>query len=126
MTNSQPSREFKAPGIPEGIRRALASVFQWGGWLGCTGIYFWATNTYNPNEGKFAPQWVGFTFIFLIGVAIAGTTARSRMRNTDTIISALQAGMRVSENRWRQLMERESNQIDGKTLEVQHKESDLQ
>ena len=83
--------------IPENVRRVLASILQWGGWLGCLALFFWATNTYNPNKGHFAPQWVGFAFIFSLGVAIAGTTARSRMRITDTIVSAFKVGMSTAE-----------------------------
>lgn len=78
--------------IPEIVRRPLAFAFQWGGWLGCLGLGFWATITYDPNKGQFAPPWVGYLFIGLIGIAMAGTTARSRMRLTDAIIHAFQAG----------------------------------
>jgi hypothetical protein len=78
--------------IPESVRRPLASIFQWGGWLGSLAICIWATVEYNPAKGQFAPQWVGFLFIALIGVAMAGTTARSRMRLTDAIVHAFRAG----------------------------------
>jgi hypothetical protein len=78
--------------IPERVRRPLALVFQWGGWLGCLGVGIWATDNYDPHKGQFAPQWVGFLFIALIGIAMAGTTARSRMRLTDAIVHAFQAG----------------------------------
>jgi hypothetical protein len=87
------TRRWRKDPIPEGLRRALASVIQWGGWLGTLGLFLWATFKYDPTEGRFAPQWVGFAFIFLIGLAIAGTTARSRMRLTDAIIHAFRTGM---------------------------------
>lgn len=76
----------------EPLRRIVAAVFQWGGWITCIGVFVYATSQFDPNHGNFAPQWVSFTFIFSIGVAIAGTLVRSRMRLTQTILSAFRAG----------------------------------
>jgi hypothetical protein len=86
---------------PERARRALATVIQWGGWLYSLSIFIWATIEYDPSKMNFAPQWVGLSFILGIGFAIAGTTARSRMRLSDTIVTALQTGIeaqRVAHN----------------------------
>lgn len=76
----------------ESVRRVGASVLQWGGWGGAVALLIWATVNYNPSTGHFAPQWVSLTFILLIGFAIAGTTARARMRLSDTIIAAMKMG----------------------------------
>lgn len=76
----------------ETARRAAASFFQWAGWGYAFGIFLYATLNYNPNQGDFAPQWVGFTFIGSLCIGIAGTLVRSRMRLTDTIVSAFTAG----------------------------------
>lgn len=84
---------------PERVRRALAFAFMWAGWLGALTIFAYATATYDPNHGNFAPQWVGFSFIFCIGVAIAGSTARARMRLADSIVAAFRAGFEASDNR---------------------------
>lgn len=77
----------------ERYRRLVALVLQWGGWLYAIFILVWATTQYDPAEGRFAPQWVGLSFILSIGIAIAGTTARSRMRLSDTIVDAFRTGM---------------------------------
>lgn len=82
--------------MPESARRATASVLQWGSWMGAVFLLIWAPLTYNPSKGHFAPQWVSLTFILLIGIAIAATTARSRMRLSDTIVSAMQVGFDAS------------------------------
>lgn len=77
----------------ENLRRVMASLLMWGGWIGASLIFAWATLQYDPNAGQFAPQWVGFTFIGLLCVAIAGTLVRSRMRLQDTIIHAFTIGI---------------------------------
>lgn len=97
--------------VPEPIRRLSASVFQWGGWMGALGVFVFASVSYDPAHGKFAPQWVGLTFIGLMGLAIAGSVARSRMRLSDTIVDALRAGM-LSE-RAREKREREARDAEG-------------
>lgn len=76
----------------ESFRRAGALFFQWAGWGYAFGVFFFATFNYDPNHGDFAPQWVGFTFIGSLCVGIAGTLVRSRMRLTDTIVTAFTAG----------------------------------
>lgn len=76
----------------ESIRRAAASFFQWGGWGYAFGIFLFATLNYDPATGHFAPQWVSFTFIGSLCIGVAGTLVRSRMRLTDTIVGAFQAG----------------------------------
>jgi hypothetical protein len=77
----------------EALRRVAASVIMWGGWGGCIGLGTWAIVEFDPNHGDFAPQWVGLGFILLMGVAIAGTLARSRMRLTHAILTAFRAGV---------------------------------
>jgi hypothetical protein len=76
----------------EPARRVMASVCQWGGWLSTVGFGLYAVVEFDPNHGHFAPQWVTFVWIFSMGVAIAGTLVRSRMRLTKTILSAFSAG----------------------------------
>lgn len=76
----------------EPTRRLVAVLLQWGGWLSTIGFGLYTVVAYDPNHGNFAPQWVTFVWIFSMGVAIAGTLVRSRMRLTSTILSAFKAG----------------------------------
>ena len=82
--------------IPEGWRRFIASALMYGGWLICFGVFLYATLSFDPSKGEFAPQWVSFTFIAAIGVSIAAGAARGRMRLSDTIVSAFRAGMNAA------------------------------
>lgn len=82
--------------IPERARRATAALAQWLGWGGAIGLYVWSITTYNPSEGRFAPQWVGSTFIGCLFVGIVGTMIRSRHRLSDTILAAFKAGVAAS------------------------------
>lgn len=75
------------------LRVAVAYAAMWGGWLGSAALGLWSILEYDPNHGHFAPQWVGLVFIFLIGVAIAGSAASSRYKMADTIVGAFKAGL---------------------------------
>ncbi|MEV6496924.1 hypothetical protein [Streptomyces prunicolor] len=66
----------------------------------------WALPAGQSVASHFAPQWVSFSFIFLLGVAIASTTAGLRMRITDTIVSAFRAGMDAAEEQRAAMAER--------------------
>ena len=90
----------------EPIRRGTAVFLQWGGWLCTIGVFIYATLEFDPNHGDFAPQWVPFAFILSMGIAIAGTLVRSRMRLTDTIIKAFRAGAKSERERARDENER--------------------
>jgi hypothetical protein len=87
--------------VTEKVRRFGAALAMWGGWLGALGFFTYGTLSFDPNHMHFAPQWVSFAFIGLIGVAIAGSTARSRMRLSDTIVKTFEAGFKASEDRKR-------------------------
>lgn len=76
----------------EPIRRMSAATLQWAGWLTCVGLGTWSIVAFDPNHGHFAPQWLGLTFIFALGVAIAASVVRSRMRMTKAILGAFKAG----------------------------------
>lgn len=93
--------------VTEKGRRLIASSLQWLSWWGALGLGFWAVQHYDPSEGKFAPQWVGLGYIFLVGVAIAATNARSRMKLSDTISQAFAAGMEAHG----QLIEKRTDKI---------------
>lgn len=82
--------------LTESFRRTGAAVLQWGGWGTGLGIWLYAIINYNPAGGRFAPQWVGLSFIVALFVGVAGTLVRSRMRLADTILGAFQAGMAVA------------------------------
>lgn len=84
----------------EKLRRALAVVGMWGGWLGSAGLGLWSVIDYDPNHGDFAPDWVGLLFIFLIGVAIAASSARARHKLSDTIIEAFRIGLSNGRDIW--------------------------
>jgi energy-converting hydrogenase Eha subunit B len=79
--------------IPEGTRRILASVAQWGGWLGSFGVFAWATLTIDPGTAPRVKLLTVLVVIILVGVAVAGTTVRSRMRLSETIVHAFKVGM---------------------------------
>lgn len=79
--------------------RAVALVSMWGGWLGSAALGLWSILEYDPNHGHFAPQWVGLAFIFLIGVAIAGTSSAARFRMAETIVGAFKAGLGAQDKR---------------------------
>lgn len=83
--------------VDEATRRRIASLFQWFGWWGSLSLGLWAVHHFDPSEGHFAPQWVGLGYIFLVGVAIAASNARSRMKLSDTISQAFSAGMDAHE-----------------------------
>lgn len=78
--------------MSEGARRCVACGAMWLGWLGGLGMFIHAVFSYDPSEGRFAPQWVSFSFFLLLFIAVAGTLVRSRMRLSDTIIAALKTG----------------------------------
>lgn len=76
----------------EPLRRIGASILQWGGWLSTLGFGLYSVIEFDPNHGNFAPQWLTFVWIVSMGLAIAGTLVRSRMRLTKTILHAFKAG----------------------------------
>jgi hypothetical protein len=75
------------------IRRVAIIVAVWGSWSGSMALGIWSVVDYDPNHGDFAPQWVGLAFIFLIGVAIAATSARARQKLSDQIVAAFKIGL---------------------------------
>jgi hypothetical protein len=77
----------------ESIWRHIITFLAWAAWLGALAVFAYATVHYNPNEGNFAPQWVGFTFIALIGVGIAAGNTKAKHNLSDTIVAAFRAGM---------------------------------
>lgn len=83
----------------ERTRRVLAVLAMWGSWAAAMALGVWSVVDYDPNSGDFAPDWVGLTFIFLIGVAIAATSARSRQRMSDQIIEAFRIGLKNGRTR---------------------------
>lgn len=97
--------------IPEGVRRVVASVAQVGGWLAAMGVGTFATINYDPASHQLAPQWVSMTFIACVGIALAGTAARSRMRLGDTLEQVLRLGNETSAQN-RQRIENVERRID--------------
>jgi hypothetical protein len=98
------------PTTKESGRRVCAACAMWGGWLGSIGVFTYASLSFDPDHGDFAPQWVGFAFIMLIGVAIAGSSARARMRLTDTIVGAFKAGFKAAEHAAQRRKERDRDE----------------
>jgi hypothetical protein len=90
----------------ESALRAVTSFLAWGSWIAAVAIFAYATWQYNPNKGDFAPQWVGFSFILAIGVAVAASAARARHRLSDTILAAFTAGMVAQREQAAELAER--------------------
>jgi hypothetical protein len=73
--------------------RLLVILGAWGGWAGSLALGIWSVIEYDPNHGHFAPQWVGLAFIFLVGVAIAASSARARHKLSDQIVQAFRIGL---------------------------------
>lgn len=112
---TKPERRSKM----EAFRRMLAAGLVMGGWFGSLSLGVWAVVSFDPNEGKFAPQWVGLGYIFLIGVAVAASTARSRMRMTDTIVSAFKTGQKIADDRWEMIIRTTTSHPDKLTRELE-------
>ena len=83
--------------FPESVRRFGAALMMWAGWLGGLFLFTYALFNYNPSEGRFAPQWLSFSFFLCLFIAVAGTLVRSRMRLSDTIIAALKTGAEMNQ-----------------------------
>lgn len=101
----------------EPARRIVAAVLQWGGWATCVGVFVYATVDFDPNHGDFAPQWVGFAFILSMGVGIAASIVRSRMRLTKAVITAFTAGLAAQKEATDQRVERIVRRLDGRKNE---------
>lgn len=78
----------------ERYRRTGATVLQWAGWLTAIGIGAWSESTHRVHTS--APQWTDLAFVFALGVAIAATVARSRIRLAHTIVDAFKAGQQLA------------------------------
>jgi hypothetical protein len=74
-------------------RRALALFFTVGGWLASLGLALFASLNYNPNQGRFAPQWMTLTVFITMGIAIAGGVALGRLRSVEILTRVFQAGL---------------------------------
>lgn len=98
-------RDHSGEVFSEEARRIIAGVCMYGGWAGGALIFLYATLKYNPNQGHFAPQWVGFSFFFLLFIGIAGTLVRSRMRLSRTIQDAMRMGMIASNQNAQEIMQ---------------------
>lgn len=123
MMMQQTKAEQRA-GRWEKARRAVAILLVLGGWLGSTSIGIWAVVTYDPAKGEFAPQWVGLGYIFLIGVSVAASTARSRMRMTDTIVGAFITGQKLADERWEMIIRSQTSSPDRLTRELERIEAE--
>lgn len=108
----------------EPIRRVLAGVAQWGGWAASVGLLVYSIQ-FHPEKGDFAPQWVGLTFVMCIGVAIAGTLVRSRMRLTNTIMAAFRAGASLRAKQEANAAARESSQSIREEAAVQREANQM-
>lgn len=91
------------------LRRAVANIAMWGGWAGAIALGVWSITSYNPEQGQFAPQWVGLTFILLIGIAIAGTSVTSRIKLSRTIVDAFKAGFESARQQLAEDREKENH-----------------
>lgn len=78
--------------------RIWAYTAMWGGWLGLIGIATYSTLTYDPAKGQFAPPWITWGALILLGLAIAGTSLVSRLKLSDAIVEAFKTGMQAARN----------------------------
>lgn len=71
----------------EGIvaRRFLARAAVWGGMISSLGFGIYATVAFDPEHGRFAPQWLSLIFIYLGLVGVIGGVSASRMKLGDTL-----------------------------------------
>lgn len=118
------TKEEKRSSRLEQARRAAALFLVFGGWCGSMLLGLWAVIEFNPSKGEFAPQWVGFGYIALIGVAVAASTARSRMRMTDTIVGAFATGQKLADDRWEMIIRSQTSHPDRLTRELERIEAE--
>jgi hypothetical protein len=83
--------------MKEEHRRIALVVIAVGGWLGALGIAVWAVANFNPQHGRFAPQWVTLSIIILMGSAIAAGVAAGRMNSVRALTKVFNAGMLVGQ-----------------------------
>jgi hypothetical protein len=57
----------------------------------------WAVANFDPQEHRFAPQWVVLSIILLMGGAIAAGAALGRMHSVRTLTKVFNAGVFVGE-----------------------------
>jgi hypothetical protein len=85
--------------MAEDDRRKASLVLAYGGWLSSGVIVM-------LRAVEVVPTAWGSTALLTIGVAIAASLARSRMRLTDTIVGVFEAGVRTADEE-RQALRRE-------------------
>lgn len=78
--------------LDSAVRKWVAMIFMYGGWATAVAVGIFATSSFDPGRGQFAPEWVSLVFISAVGVGIAAGSAVSRIRLADTIVGAFQAG----------------------------------
>lgn len=78
--------------LSENTRRRVAATLAHGGWWGALLLTGMHVSTLGPDT----PRSFGVVIVLFIGVAIAASLARSRMRLTDTITAVFQTGLEVS------------------------------
>lgn len=103
----------------EKFKRAATAFIAWGSWLAVALVFLYATVNYNPNKGEFAPQWVGFTFIALIGVAIAAGNALGRHKLSDTMLKVYRAGVETA-----RLQSEERKEMESRIMEASAQKSE--
>lgn len=77
------------PDITEDQRRTATTVLTYVGWWGALLLTIWDVGFEGPRD-------LGIIIVFLIGVAIAASSARSRMKLAATITRVFEAGLSTS------------------------------
>lgn len=78
--------------MKEETRRAMALVVTVTCWVASFALALYASLSFDPSAGNFAPSWFTPTEIILIGAAIASGTALGRMRSIETLTKVFRAG----------------------------------
>lgn len=83
----------------ETCRRIVLWTVSLGGWGYAVGMAIWATLEYDPQHGRFAPQWMTLSVFLSMGFALAAGVAVGRINSVRTLSRIFDAGMLAQEVR---------------------------
>lgn len=85
-------------------RRAAALAVAWCAACVAAGTFAYATLEFNPDAGQFAPPWVSFVFFAALAVTIIAANVSGRLRATDAMVKAFEAGFKSAERYFKEMI----------------------
>lgn len=79
--------------MSETFKRVALWVLSLGGWGWAIGVATWAIIEFDPQHGRFAPQWTSLSVFLSMGVAIAAGVSIGRINSVRTLARIFDAGM---------------------------------